>query len=281
MKLAQTQIQIQRQIMAPVMQQSIEILMLPLLDLEQAIHQELETNPLLEVDELKVLEQNKISDENKLTQALVKELSILSGAPSSFTYHQQYEDEPEEIPVKFHESLEEKLLHQLHIDLNDPVKIAIGEMIIGQLDEDGYLTLGLEEIARILNIDSIETVEEVLRLVQSYEPIGVAARDLKECLLIQSSFRFNGSAPLINSIITGHLEDLGRKRYDLIAKKLKVPMDHIRHCAKLISELEPRPARNHRPVACGTYVQPDLFIHRNPRVPDEFVLEVNEKNVLP
>ena len=279
MKLGQTQIQTQRQIMAPVMQQSIEILMLPVADLEQAIQDELEANPLLEIDESKLPQDDSAS--NLLNQNLATELERLISAPSPFLYHDYDEELIEEIPVKASESLEEKLLHQLHIDLNDPLKLAIGEMIIGQLDEDGYLTSTMEELAELMNLSSTQIIEDVLKLIQSYEPVGIAARDLRECLLIQAASKFNGKTPLASMIIKNHLEDLGRKRYDLIAKNLKVPLEHVRHCAKLIAELEPRPARNSRPVMSGNYIQPDLSIHNNPRVPDEFFLEVNEKKVPP
>ncbi|MEW5894835.1 MAG: RNA polymerase factor sigma-54 [Candidatus Omnitrophota bacterium] len=279
MKLGQTQIQTQRQIMAPVMQQSIEILMLPVADLEQAIEQELEVNPLLEIDESKLNQQKEAAAE-ALSESISEEFKLLSSS-DPFLYHHYDDDSGEETRMKSTESLEDKLLHQLHIDLDDPLKIAIGEMIIGQLNEDGYLTTSIDEIAGSFNLDSTAAVEEVLRLIQSYEPAGIAARNLQECLRVQAASRFNGKAPLVCEIIEHHLEDLGRKRYDLIAKKLKTHLDHVRHCVQLIAGLEPRPARNYRPIIEGNYVQPDLVIQNHVQNPDEYFLEVNERTIPP
>ena len=288
MKLSQHQTMTQKQVMTRVMQQSIEVLLLPVLDLEQTIAQELETNPLLEIDEVSLRQKAAEAADHAHTpevpfiQSMSDEIQKLMKAPEHpFLPDSFEEDVREDMPLKFTESLEEKLLRQLHIDLDDPLKIRIGEMLIGQLDEDGYLTANIEEIAQAMNLGSHSLVKDVLRLIQSYEPVGIAARDLKECLTIQANAKFNGSTPLTLKIIQEHLPSLGRKRYDLIARNLKTPVEHVRQCAQIIATLEPRPARNFRPISESNYVKPDIIIHESLQTPGEYQIEVNEKGVPP
>ena len=274
--------------MTRVMQQSIEVLLLPVLDLEQAIAQEIEANPLLEIDEAALHKQAaETADrapeaEPTFLQSMSDEIQRLMNAPEHPFLSNGFDEEiHEEMPFRFHETLEEKLLRQLHIDLNDPLKIRIGEMLIGQLNEDGYLTADIEEIARAVNLGDHTIVSEILCLIQSYEPIGIAARDLKECLTIQANLKFNGTAPLAMKIIQEHLPNLGRKRYDLIAKDLKTPLEHVRQCAQMIATLEPRPARNFRPISESNYVKPDIIIRERLQTPGEYDIETNEKGLPP
>jgi RNA polymerase sigma-54 factor len=294
MKLSQRQTQVQKQIMAPVMQQSIEILMLPILDLETAIDQHLEENPFLEIDETLQEQQRhdaeandpkeaSISSEVPFSQTISDEIQNLMNAPDhQFLNNTANDSLYEEFPFHSAEcTLEERLLRQIHIDLTDPLKIRIAEMIIGQLNEDGYLTTNCTEIAQALGLNTTQTVEDVLSLIQTYEPAGIAARSLQECLTLQANAAFNGKAPLAIKIIQDHLGHLGRKRYDLIAKNLKITIDQVRHWAQLIATLDPRPARNFRPLSESNYIKPDIFIYKDPSAPDNFTIEVNSKGVPP
>jgi len=277
MKLSQHQIQTQKQIMAPIMQQSIHILMLPLLDLQLAIDQEIETNPMLEITE--TAPNSTAEETSPFQETLSEELQRLMDAPPHpFLSNGPDDDElPDQNQIRGHqESLEEKLLMQLHIDLDDPEKICIGEFIIGQINEDGYLTMDCPEIARHLNLEHSRDVEEILRLIQTYEPCGIASRSLEENLLIQSRHLLNGQRSLAEKIITGHLKNLGRKRYDLIAKELKVPIEHVRQCAQLIAKLDPRPARNDRPICPANYITPDIIVRSDPTDTRALRLDVND-----
>lgn len=294
MKLSQQQTQVQKQIMAPVMQQSIEILMLPILDIETAIDQQLEENPFLEIDE-DLLEQKRNdavpdpkdavpSPDDLFPQSAMDDLQNLINAPIPHSPGDQTANDEgtEFFPVQSCEtSLEERLLRQVAVDINDPLKIRIAEMIIGQLNEDGYLTTTCQDIAQALGLNTTRTVEEVLALIQTYEPAGIAARNLQECLTIQARAVFNNTAPLAATIIQNHLDHLGRKRYDLIAKQLKISIDQVRHWAHLIATLDPRPARNFRPVSESNYIKPDIFIDEDPASPGEFLIEVNTKDIPP
>jgi len=266
------------------MQQSIHILMLPLLDLRLEIDQEIETNPMLEITEPpKEPPDNGTAEENSpFQETLSEELQRLMDAPPHPFLSNEQNEEDGSKQDRFcgrDETLEEKLLLQLHIDLDDPQKRLIGEFIIGQINEDGYLTIDCPEIARHLNLSDSRDVEEVLQLIQTYEPHGIAARSLEENLLIQSRHLLNGHTTLAEKIITDHLQDLGRKRYDLIGKALKVPVEHVRQCARLIAGLDPRPARNFRPVCKANYIQPDIIVRRDPASADAYRIDVNDTHL--
>ncbi|MBE0555611.1 MAG: RNA polymerase sigma-54 factor, partial [Proteobacteria bacterium] len=122
-------------------------------------------------------------------------------------------------------SLTDHLMWQLLLSEVTADERRVGEQIIGNLDQNGYLVATLEEIAVQEKVDTA-FVEGVLKKVQEFDPIGIAAHDLQECLLIQA--RTLGSArPLVEKIITGHLKDLEIKNYTNIARKLKVNIDDV------------------------------------------------------
>ncbi len=278
MNLRQSQVQVQKQILAPLMQQSIEVLLLPMIELEQAIEQELETNPLLELDQTETEDSKEANAESPFETALQNELSHLVEA-SDHPFFSHFTEEHAEKPIKSLESLETKLLQQLHSDFSDPLQIKIGELIIGDLDEDGYLTVSCEEIADILELKELTLIEEVLRVIQTYEPVGIASRDLKECLMTQAKFHFNGHAQLSLKIIDQHLDKLGHKRYQDIARALGVSVDCVRSSAQLITALDPRPARNYRPLPSNHYIRPDITIRKDHEDNDRLIVEISGKGI--
>jgi RNA polymerase sigma-54 factor len=154
-------------------------------------------------------------------------------------------------------SLEEHLLWQLRLSNVPNEDRQVAEAIIGNLDDDGYLRVTLDEIAQGARCPTA-TVEQVLKLVQGFDPIGVAARDLRECLLIQTrQLGLHGS--LVESIITDHLPDLEKKRFAAIAKALGVSAEEVFQAGKVIEHLEPKPGR---PFAASdnVYITPDVFV---------------------
>lgn len=256
MNLGILQKQVQKTILAPTIQQSIEILLLPLMDLRKTIDQEIQSNPLLEINE-----DNQLL---KTTEQLSKNLDKLLQNGDYLYYGYYFEDDAmEEKPIKREVSLEENLLRQLQIELSDPLKLKIGEMIIGNLNEDGYLKSSLEEIAASLGIEDIALVDEVLKIIQKFEPIGIASRTLSECLLNQVESSLNGNRELITKIITEHIKLLGSKKHNEIAKILKVDVEDVKSAAKIIATLEPRPARNYRPISVNIYIKPDIYITKD------------------
>jgi len=270
MKINTTLQQAQKQLLAPAMQQSIETLLLPLADLNASIEQELQDNPLLEIDE----------DKQKTQQEQQKDLLLKAFEHANQTYtpnNDFYSDDEtvEERPIKMETSLEDRLLQQLRMELSDPVEIRLGEYIIGSLDEDGYLRTTCEEIVRVTGIEDILRVEYILKIIQNFEPIGIASRNLRECLLSQVHLRCNGNRDLVEAIIDRHLDELGRKKFMEIARKLKTPVESVKKAAQQIALLEPKPARNFRPVQANLYIKPDVFITKDEN--DCYQVQVNHE----
>jgi len=261
MSMKLSTIQIQKQILAPSMQQSIEVLLLPLMDLHQTIELELQNNPLLEIDEDMLLKRQE--EEHDSETPMDRTLNQLIESPDEpFFNGNFYNDPPDEKPLKQHDTLEEKMSRQLHIDVSAPLHLKIGEFIIGNLNEDGYLTLSCEEIAATLAIEEISIVEHILSVIQRFDPPGVAARDIQECLLLQLAVLPPRETELASRLVRECLQELGRKKFAEIAKKLKVPIDNVKAAARVIASLDPRPARNYRPIRESIYIKPDVTVIR-------------------
>ncbi len=263
--------QVQRMVLAPTMQQSIEVLMLPLTDLTLSIEQALEDNPLLEVEE---------SSPATDPEETFRQIDALMQPRRELLYdhnHSSDDDPGEERFMKKEISLEENLLQQLRLELSDPLYLRIGELIIGNLDEDGYLTVTCEEIADMLSISDVNAVEGVLKVVQDLEPPGIASRTISECLLLQAHNSKHTGKFLVARIINECWEDLARKKYPEIARKLGVSLEEVKEAAGFIATLEPKPARNYRPVYAHIYVKPDAFIVKDDNI--GYVIEINKEDV--
>jgi RNA polymerase sigma-54 factor len=142
-------------------------------------------------------------------------------------------------------------------------------MIIGNIDDDGYLRTPLDEIAQKLG-KSLEQIEEVLKKVQDFDPLGVGARDLRECLLLQAR-SFPGNILLIQ-VIRDHLKELERKAYPMIARTLNVSIEDVIATVKLIGKMEPKPGRRFYDDN-ALYITPDIYVYK---VNEEYVIVQNE-----
>ncbi|HXN06127.1 MAG TPA: RNA polymerase sigma-54 factor, partial [Nitrospiria bacterium] len=230
----------QKLIMTPQLQQAIKLLQLSRMELSQTISQEMLDNPLLEdvlgeettppeeaaKEELKEIPESGSSDE---------EAAAPEGAEKDFdlkwddyfddyddSRNHEYENAQEKETTSFEQlvakatSLEDHLLWQLGVASLGSKEKEIGQIIIGNIDENGYLGSSAEDIARTAESDVL-SVEKVLSVIQSMDPPGVAARDLKECLLIQIS-QLDLKNSVVEKIISYHLEDMEKKRYSAISK---------------------------------------------------------------
>lgn len=168
-------------------------------------------------------------------------------------------------------TLEGHLFWQLRLStLTEPQK-EIGEAIIGNLSSSGYLQATLEEIAEMTN-SSPEEVRAVLERVQLFDPVGVAARDARECLLVQLRNLHYDRDPVLLELVQSHLEDLEAKRYKPLLRKFKLDMEELREYLVIIQSLDPLPGAS---FGGGepTYVSPDVFVYK---MGDEFVILLNE-----
>jgi RNA polymerase sigma-54 factor len=181
--------------------------------------------------------------------------------------------EPWESRVTKKPTLEEHLIWQLRMSKIGPGEARIGILIIGNLDERGYLAVALEEICSLAQATRAE-VEAVLKRVQRFDPIGVAARDLAECLLIQlgCSGLADGLAARMVSHCLAHLES---RRYEKIARDLGVSIEQVLEAMRVIGSLEPKPSRGYDAEEAW-FVTPDVFVERSG---DEIVVRVNDTDL--
>nr|MDJ0787858.1 RNA polymerase factor sigma-54 [Myxococcota bacterium] len=168
------------------------------------------------------------------------------------------------------ETLREHLEWQLQfVDLSADEKAA-GDWILGNLDEDGYLQSDVEELSRRAGVGE-EVVQSTLDKIQALDPQGVAARDLRECLLIQLR-HLNVQDPLVHLLVDQHLEALQKRDFRGLARELEQPIEEVARAAAEIGQLEPRPAR-----AFGgdetIYITPDIYVYK---VGDDFHILQNE-----
>ena len=251
------------------------MLLLPLTELNLSIDQELQNNPLLEIDEEKLK-----STQDQTADEMLKMFDYSRQSGNLPLSNNSPDDEIlEDRPIRMETCLEDELLQQLRIELSDPLDIRIGEMIIGSLNEDGYLTATCEEIAQVLGIDDLLRVNYILTIVQNFEPVGIASRDLKECLLAQIKLGCNGSSEVVQKIVEGYLEELGRKKFQEIARKISVHLETVKKAARLIALFEPRPARNYRPIKTNLYIKPDILIKKDEN--NEYHIEINKDGIPP
>jgi RNA polymerase sigma-54 factor len=171
-------------------------------------------------------------------------------------------------------SLSDHLLWQLHLSTSDADLAKGGEWIIGNLDDDGYLRATLDELSRQSGI-AARDMEGALDLIQGFDPMGVGARDLQECLLIQvRQLDLQGS--LVEKIIQDHLPDLEKRKYPQIARALNVTPQEVMEASQIIiHELEPKPGRPY--LASETnYVTPDVYVIK---VEDRYVVQLNDEGL--
>ncbi|MEK6715302.1 MAG: RNA polymerase factor sigma-54 [Candidatus Omnitrophota bacterium] len=232
----------QQLLLSPQLQQAIHILQLPFIELKNLIEQEVENNPCLEVYKPEPQSQTGPIKDNRYTNFPLSDSIIES---------------ENNMQVK-QITLQEHLLRQMRLTFQHERDLRIGELIIGSLDERGYLMIAADEIAGIVNAE-VETIEAIITIIQTFDPVGCAFRNIKECLLAQLRFKGRQSS-LIYKIVELYLEDLANKRCALIAKQLNVDLEEIKSAAKEISLLEPNPARNFSYVDKSVYIIPDIIV---------------------
>ncbi len=266
----------QQLVMTPQLQQSIKLLQLSRLELVDTINQELEENPLLEDRVVDSDPETEIVPEleDMKVEMKTKEITGEGDGKEDFDWNSYIEDfGPMGVPHS-HEnvdtpsfenmltktaSLSDHLLWQLNLSRFTDEERRVGEQIIGNLNNDGYIMATPEEIASLEDVEPA-FAENVLKKVQQFDPPGVAARDLKECLLLQVRM-LDIDSSLPEKIIEDHLKDLETRNYNNIAKKEKVSIDDIKQAVLVISSLNPKPGLcyNEDPPQ---YIIPDVFVFK-------------------
>ena len=278
----------QQLIMTPQLQMAIKLLQLSRLELMDTIRTELEENPALEeVPESAPAEQSTEQMEAASTESPeVKEVTIEDkiqedidwsnyldeyNTPGRVHHESEGRDTPRfESFIAGNESLNDHLLWQFLMTKPDKEEERIASLIIGNLNKDGYLDVSVEEIANTSGSPP-EKIEEILSIIQTFDPIGVCARDLSECLLIQAIF-LDLDDTIVVDIITNHLSHLEKKNYKAICKALKKSMDEVVSAINVIKSLEPKPGRQFSDET-PQYINPDIYVYK---LEDEFVIMLND-----
>ncbi|MDR5658974.1 RNA polymerase factor sigma-54 [Serpentinicella sp. ANB-PHB4] len=264
--------QTQKLVMTPQLKQAIQILQFTSMELEKFIETELEINPVLEVDIAEKPYGEADAESKKIDwKEYVKKDS------SSYSVQTNSADEENEFSFESvtskETSLQEHLLFQCHLTFLNNNHKKIGEYIIDSLDENGYLTLPLDEIAKDLKTD-VNIIGDVLDIIQNFDPSGVAARNLNECLLLQLR-NLEVKNEKVFTIVENYLEEVASRKYPLIAKKIGIKTTEVQEICDFIKTLEPKPGRKFSKIN-NNYVIPDVIITK---IGDEYVTQVNDNKV--
>lgn len=303
-----------QQVLAPQLQQSLALLQAPVLELQALVEQELSQNPVLEevpaAEQAQREDQERdgpqLSDpadpqeppaDVKFDPATEKSSDApVDDLQAEFDRLVQIDQEWRDVfsqtnvPLRGRQedeerrqymfdslvagtSLQEHLLEQVRMSELDPGQRELAELIVGNVDDRGYLQSSLEELSFSTTV-AIETILRVLQVVQTFTPPGVAARDLRECLLLQLE-RAGRQSSLEYQIVSQHVDALGKRRFPDLARVLGVDLEAIKEAVDRISHLEPRPGREFLPDD-QHYVIPEVAVVRTG---DDFTVSVNNESI--
>jgi len=260
------------QVLAPQLQQSLLILQAPLLELRNLVQQEMETNPVLEelpnepdADERSDADtaaDEKFKEEFDKLAKLDEEWRDYMAQSSSYSGRSQEAEDKRQFffdSIATQETLQQHLMGQLNQNVLNARDRKTAELIIGNIDDNGFLQTTPEEMALNTGIPQ-EDFENMLTLIQSFYPPGVGARDLRECLLIQLK-REGRQTSLEYKIISEHMRDLGKRRFPEIARRMGISVEQVQKCANNIARLDPRPGQIFA-AAPQNYVLPDVTVEK-------------------
>ena len=281
----------QQQRLSPQQIQYQKLLQLNTLALEQRIKTELELNPILEEEMDTTLEQEKEKDrddsEEEVDDFDKEEFDLEDFMNDDVDgidrVNHSKDDEVYQPLAEARESLTEHLTDQLRMLNVDEDLFHLGEEIVGNLNADGYLKRDINEILNELEmfdeiIISHEDAEDLLKKIQEFDPIGIAARNLQECLLVQAKnskydpyYKYLGEQLLIN-----HFDDFTKKRYDAIKQKMELTDESLKGTIEFIQTLNPKPGEGNVELAQMNQITPDFIIEKDE---DNFIITLNDKSV--
>lgn len=294
----------QHLVMTPQLQQAIKLLQLNRLEMTELINQELVENPCLEeVAEIDAYEDESGEAKENLENMETREAE---GSNAEEMLSPQGEEKivdgkgeidweeymenfasgpalpstreiPDELPnyenmVAAGTDLVSHLEWQINMsDLTEKER-QLARMVVGNLSDDGFFTGSLEDICKELDFE-MEDAEEVLKIIQRFDPIGVAARDLRECLLVQAEMLYDKDSLVVN-IIKNHLEDLEKRNVAAISKATGAPEEDLKEAARQIKEeFDPKPGRSFGGGSDTHYIVPDVYVYK---IADDFAIQLNE-----
>jgi RNA polymerase sigma-54 factor len=265
------QVQRMEQSLTPQMLQSLKILQVPILDLQTMIREEMDQNPTLERDAPEVEQSTDFDEaarEEMREEREIGELTELAEWDADFRSNRevirsQGDDERYQFMMDSIEgaaSLQEHLLQQLALAGLDTRERGIAEILIGSIDDDGYLQLDIDGIMGSTPEFPEELFERIITVIQGFDPVGVGAHDLKECLLLQ--LRHQGRGESLEAILVrDHLDKLGAHQYEQIARAMRIPLEKVKELSTAVADLDPKPGLNY--TADKTeYVIPEISVEK-------------------
>ena len=279
-----------QQVLSPQLQQSLVILQTPLLELRNLVQQEMETNPVLEEasaepgpeerNEAEPSADDNFKDEFEKLASLDEEwrdymAQSASYSSDGFRGSQEAQDKRQYFfdSIAVQETLQQNLMGQLNQPALKANERTAAELIIGNIDDNGFLQSPPEEMTLNSGIPK-EEFEKMLALIQSFYPPGVGARDLGECLLIQLK-REEKESSLEYKIVSEYMEDLGKRRFPEIARRMGISVEEVQKAADNISRLNPRPGQIFA-AAPQNYVLPDVTVEK---VDGEYQIILNSEQI--
>jgi RNA polymerase sigma-54 factor len=243
------------------LKQSLSILNMNVIELEEEVKREAEENPIIEIDKSNEIDWEKY----------IKNIDNSYNYDNS-SYHNENEDYNLENMVKHYDSLYDHLKFQIGLYKLTNKEREVCEYVIDSMDENGYLKLNIDEIINQINVEE-DLIQKSISIVQQLEPSGVGARNLEECLLIQLG-NMNIKDELLENIIKNDLELLALKKYKEISKKYKISLDECVQFANKIQKLEPKPGLKYSYIK-NSYIVPDVIVEK---IDNEYIIYTNEKD---
>src|SRR4051812_48977944 len=280
---------VQKLILTPSLQQAIKLLPMSTLELADLLNQEMVENPLLEevpTEELQPAEQQAQNEKADAEKPSTEKTDQWDDADYEYFFGDYLDDgyrsrtpsEVKELPpientLSSAASLSDHLMWQLSLQTEEERLREIGAAIVGNLDDDGYLVASVEEIAAMGDWP-VGEVERALQHVQTFDPIGVAARDLQECLWLQIRHLGLEGTPT-EKIITEHLRLLQNHQVPEIARRMGLQIEDLKEHIEIIRNLDPKPGSRYNPQQ-SQYVIPDVYVVK---VEDQYVAMLNEEGL--
>lgn len=261
--------QTQKLSMTPELIQAIQILQFSNIDLIDYVQNEILENPVLEAE--KTYDTQEVDIREKIREADYEEASFRqweynpSSEDDDFTYEQYVSEE---------DTLTDYLMSQLQFSKLKGEKLSIGKYIVEAIDDNGYLTVSVEEICNECGCN-VDTCEDVLSFIQTFDPCGVGARNLRECLIIQLAAK-GLLTDEIEEIIENLLEELADNKISYIAKKIGLKNQEVQQIADIIRTLDPKPGRVFSNGESIKYIVPDVFVEK---INNEYIVSTNDTSV--
>ncbi|HEX3015441.1 MAG TPA: RNA polymerase factor sigma-54 [Desulfobacteria bacterium] len=262
--------QIQKLIITPELRQAINILQMPALELSQFVNEQLLENPLLEAKEERDDEPAETGQEE---QAVDWQEYFLDRSDLGLTRERRQDEFSSENFLTSLPTLQDHLMEQLDITVTSKRELLIGKYLIGNIDDNGYLAISVAETAQATGVSPAEA-EQVLSLIQTFDPPGVGARDLKECLLLQLA-QHPDAPKAAEILVKEHLAELGAGKISKIAAALRLSTKDVQETADFIRTLDPKPGRRFASGQDVRFIVPDVVVEK---VNGDYVVLVNDNS---